>query len=448
MILDGKPTRDITVDELRRLVADRVTEDRHLDFKQTAYSQTDSGTKELIKDVTAFANADGGYIIIGAQEDGDGRVTGFADVPDAENARRSIIDRCLARIDPRPRGLDVAVFGVDGTTILVIHVPESDRKPHCARPDAEHHYFWRRYEDGNKLMSTAEIRECFEGDRVYRELAELRRESVEHAREHIVSRESEMEIDEGNLFALQSEEVFLRHQEQQFLAEVGNTPYYRLWATPFPVNQLNLRDRATELIRVLRSPPKLREGGWDVTPVGDFRQTAIGLVCERTDFRHLRLLWNGHLEFWTRADDTAFHWDESNSRPPYRLLFPYAIIEAAACFVRLAAQIYHIDEYHEQLRCGLGLYGIEGQFLLPGAPDTFGYMMDRSHIGQPYGPQPFGSRRLIVSPVDAQADDLPNAVAWHLVSQLYYRFGYADDQIPLFDAQHQCTLGDGQPGQT
>jgi hypothetical protein len=35
---------------------------------------------------------------------------------------------------------------------------------------------------------------------------------------------------------------------------------------------------------------------------------------------------------------------------------------------------------------------------------------------------------------------LPDAVAWHLISQVYYRFGYTDEEIPFFDAQRVCTL--------
>lgn len=452
MIFDGKPTRDITPDDLRRLVSERVAEDRHLDYKEQAYDQRNpNALYELLKDITAFANADGGYLIMGIREDGPRRAMTFVNVENDEAIRRSMIDRCLAHIEPRPRGLDIAALDVDGNSILVIHVPEADRKPLCARPDAEHHYFWRRYEDGNKLMSTAEIRECFEGDRVHRELAELRREFAEHSREHVVSREAEMEVDDSNLLHLQTPERFVSHMEQQFLAKVGDTPYYRLWVMPIPVNQLNLRARRTDLVQLLHKPPKLRDSGWDVTPVGDFQHTAIGMICDRTDFRHLRLLWNGHLEFWTRADDMGFHWDEFNSQPPYRLLFPYAIIEAAACFVRLMSQVCHLADYHGQFHFGLGLYGIKGQFLLPGAPDTFGYMRKRSEMGESYGPQPFASQRLIVGPVDAEADDLPNAVAWRLASQVYYRFGYADDQIPFFDAEHRCVLGsehDGTEGST
>jgi len=442
MIFDGKPTDEIDVEELRQLLTDHVAEDRYLDYKQAAYPQNDHGTGELTKDVTAFLNADGGYLIIGVREDGQRRAEALVSIEDAEGSRRSIIDRCLARIDPRPVILDIRSIDVDGSTILVIRVPESDRKPHCALPDAEHHYFWRRYEDGNKLMTPAEIRECLEGDRVGRELANLRLELLESRHEQTVAREAEMEINEGNLFQLQTEAPFLQHMEQQFRAATADHPYYRLWATPIPVNQLNLRDRRGQLLPLLQNPPKLRASGWDVTPVGSFRQTAIGLICDRTDFRHLRLIWNGHVESWTRADDEAFHWDQALAGPPpWRFLYPYAIIEPVVSLVLLAKEMSRVAEYTGEIHFGLGLYNIQGQYLPPCAPDSIRYVTARMDVAQPYGPGFFADQNLIVPPITAPAEELPGTVAWQLVSQVYYRFGHADDQIPLFDADHQCTLG-------
>jgi len=198
---------------------------------------------------------------------------------------------------------------------------------------------------------------------------------------------------------------------------------------------------------VPQNPPRLREHGWDVTPIGDFRQTAIGLVCDRLDFRHLRLSWNGHLEFWTQADDESFHWDEAfQVNPPWHILFPYAIIESAESFTRLAREVFRVADYHGELRFCLGLYNIRGQYLLPGTPNTLDYMLSRGQIGRPGGLQPFTGQHLLVNPVTTQTEELPNAVAWGLTSQVYYGFAYTDDQIPLFDAEHRCALGQNPMG--
>lgn len=51
----------------------------------TAYPSSDAGTKEIIKDVTAFASADGGYLIIGIAEDGEHRASRIVNVEDTES---------------------------------------------------------------------------------------------------------------------------------------------------------------------------------------------------------------------------------------------------------------------------------------------------------------------------------------------------------------------------
>ena len=73
MIFDGKPTSQISVAEIEVLVTERVSEDQYLDFKKQPYPTGDAGAREMIKDVSAFANAAGGYLIIGIEEDGQGR---------------------------------------------------------------------------------------------------------------------------------------------------------------------------------------------------------------------------------------------------------------------------------------------------------------------------------------------------------------------------------------
>lgn len=442
MIFDGKPTRDITIGELRQLVEGNVAEDSRLDFKREGYPQTPSGTKELLKDITAFANADGGYIILGVEENEQSRAIAFSNIQDADAKRQSIIDRCLSRIEPRLRELDIGLFDIDGNSVLVVRVPESDQKPHCAKPDAEHHSFWRRYEDGNKLMTTAEIRECFEGDRVERMLAEIRRELGVVRQEHVVARESSQEINEDNLLQLQSDDVFLQHMEERFQSTVGTHPFYRLWACPIPVNQLQLREHRDQLIELLSNPPHLRPHGWNLIPIVPIRQTSIGVATETTDYHYIELLWNGQVEFRTSADDDSFHWDQATDKQrTLDDLYPYAIVEPAHNLVMLTQEICRIVGYSGQMRFGLGLYNIRGKVLLPGPPESFGYRRERHLIQTGHTSHDFSKHHLRIPPVTTAISDLPGTIAWQLVREVYYRFGYPDEAIPFFDEQHQCTLG-------
>jgi hypothetical protein len=117
---------------------------------------------ELLKDVSSFANANGGHVFIGVQEpdrEGAGAtlVRGVADGPKLATA---IEQRCGAGIDPRVPGLRVVPVSLaNGKFVIVIHVPPSANRPHMVihAPTATRSFFVRHSET-TFPMSTAEIR--------------------------------------------------------------------------------------------------------------------------------------------------------------------------------------------------------------------------------------------------------------------------------------------------
>lgn len=452
MIFDGKPTSEITPADIEAVLRDRIEEDAFVDYKARPYARDPNGIHELVKDVSAFANAQGGYLIIGIGEEAGAlrRPGGIVNVEDAETTRRWMIDHCIEKIEPRLPELDIRAIRVNENTVLVCRVPESAQKPHCAKPDREHHYFWRRYEDGNRIMTVPEIRECLEGGRTVRELAELRREFAQLRQHQVVAQEAQREVDEGNVFQLQTTEAFRGFAERQFLQETGDQPYYRLTATPLPVNQLNLRDRPQPLLQLLQQPPQIRPHGWDLSTLfgHENRMTTLGVMRTDIGYKHLRILWNGHTEFWTEIDDNHFRLDgdvPGGQRREHRFMFPYAIVETVANFVQFVINVFQTAGFDGQAEFGLGLYRIRGLYLAPGNPESWGYLRARGDAGHPYGPQPFSQDNLIVPPVTIGVPDLPDQVPWRLVSQVYYRFSYVDGHIPFFDELHNFMLG--QPRQ-
>ena len=69
MRLNGKLAGDLSQDDLMQLIEDRRPEDRYLDYKRDPYGKTDADKRELLKDVVGLANASGGVILIGIEED-------------------------------------------------------------------------------------------------------------------------------------------------------------------------------------------------------------------------------------------------------------------------------------------------------------------------------------------------------------------------------------------
>ena len=70
------------------------------------------------KDVTAMANAEGGYIVIGVHEE-DKIAHSFFNVPDAEREAKSIYDTCHQYIAPRIAKLEIETIQLkmEGTRI-------------------------------------------------------------------------------------------------------------------------------------------------------------------------------------------------------------------------------------------------------------------------------------------------------------------------------------------
>ena len=138
MIFDNCHRRisEITDQELIDLIGTQE-EDQWIDFKQQDYhrdpTDQEGYKREICKDVTAMANAEGGYIFIGVQETA-GLAQGFLPVSNPDRIARSINSVCLQSIDPRIPNLEIKKrsFQWNGRniTLVIIHIPPSDLRPH------------------------------------------------------------------------------------------------------------------------------------------------------------------------------------------------------------------------------------------------------------------------------------------------------------------------------
>lgn len=340
IIFNSKPTTQITAADVRRLVAEHVREDQFLDFKRDSYSTNGYGRQELAKDVSGFANAAGGYILIRIAENGKGHANALAGIADAESVRRCMRDRCLTIIEPRLTVLDIGIIRADDKDIVVCRVPESPRKPHATMPDREHHSFWLLYQDGIQLMMVVEIRDAVAGDAVQGVLAELRRKLTIRREAVLIQDEWGREVDERGLPQLQTPEAFAEHTDRLFRAEVGDRLFLRVKATPLPIGGRDIREHNEAITRLPSSPPEYRQSGFalQMGVAGEgVRPSASGLRRPRIDFKHLRLLWNDHPEYWSAANTEVFSWGiDRNVSAAQRSFNSLVIIESPASFIRLA----------------------------------------------------------------------------------------------------------------
>ena len=112
---------------------------------------------ELLPEICAFANSDGGYVLIGI--DDEGNIKGAT----VDNKKRSIIQDAIRNISPV---LSVEIFQVDigGKAVWVIDVPSGKDKPYVLSGAI----YVREGSNSQKLTSADEIRFFFQSNnRVY-----------------------------------------------------------------------------------------------------------------------------------------------------------------------------------------------------------------------------------------------------------------------------------------
>ena len=149
----GKPIAAATKDDLDRLIRDSVEEGRHLEFKEDFPSRDGNAAAPnwtpgkplppnrihpLLEELVAFANADGGVIVLGMKETKDKppRAASLSPLPQVAELERRVRD-CLNDVI-EPRLPFAAVKGIqteaDGSGVLLLETQSSALGPHWVRP--------------------------------------------------------------------------------------------------------------------------------------------------------------------------------------------------------------------------------------------------------------------------------------------------------------------------
>lgn len=165
MRLDGKLASQLTEDDLKQLIDDRRQEDRYIDYKRDAYGKADADKRELLKDVVGFANASGGIIFIGIEENASNIPIALPGVEPDVN-RKDPMERyertIRTGIEPRLAGVMIEPIPVGSTdrVVIAIGVPQSLSRPHRVRTNGSERWTIRHNRDTIDMTYT-EIRSAF-----------------------------------------------------------------------------------------------------------------------------------------------------------------------------------------------------------------------------------------------------------------------------------------------
>jgi predicted HTH transcriptional regulator len=124
-----------TENDLMGLVANKIQEDLHLDYKQCpALCRMDAKAAEATKDVSSFANSDGGQIVYGIIEDKHFPVDIDSGFDPSEISKEWLEDILTSGIRPRIPDLSIKQITLQSTgsnrVAYVVDIPKSYSGPH------------------------------------------------------------------------------------------------------------------------------------------------------------------------------------------------------------------------------------------------------------------------------------------------------------------------------
>ena len=125
MLIEDISFEDITIEDIEALIGQK--ERSRLEYKRELES-SDSSKTEILRDICAMANSNGGLIIIGVEEKNE-KCVGFKNVNDADGMAQSIRQMLLDGVEERILDLQLkSFFLTSGEDVLVISVPSSFNK--------------------------------------------------------------------------------------------------------------------------------------------------------------------------------------------------------------------------------------------------------------------------------------------------------------------------------
>lgn len=440
MIFDNRRVSEITDQELIDLIRNQE-EDQWIDFKQQDYHRNpndlEKHKREICKDVTAMANAEGGYILIGVDEKNK-IAQSFFTVPDAGKVATSIRDICLQFIDPRIQNLEVERYAMKWRNkdidLVIIHIPPSGIRPHSFKWKNSTN-FVKRYGDVIREFPVSELIPDLldryqppfmepitsQIGQIESQLTSILRGTRREIRNSISAQDDALDVDE------ESELIDLMNL--RFREVISDQPYYRIFATPTTLNPDAVSTQDQDIRQIMYDPPNRRYANFGVTGILE-REVSFsheGMQGPNITGGEVILLKNGFLEVRCPLATSNFQWrrEESGISTPW--LYPYVVCEFPVTFLQLVKAVYEASGINSSVFVQQDYHNLTGFMLPSGNPANIAFAAFQDERNVYRHSHPIVSKRTI------ELNFVPDHVAYELVKEVYEYFGLETQWIPAFD---------------
>ena len=443
MIFDNRRISEITPQELIDLIGNQE-ENLWIDFKQQDYHRDSEDIekykREICKDVTAMANAEGGYILIGIREENK-MAQDFFTVDNAASIAQSINDICLQHIAPRIPNLEVEPCSLrwqnQDIELVIIHIPPSGMRPHS--------FIWKnstnfvkRYEDVIREFPVPELipdllvryqppfMDSIIGQmgQIESQLTSILRGTRRERMNSISSEDNALDVDEAS--------ELIRIMGLRFNETISDQPYYRIFALPKELDPDAVSTQDEHIRNTMYNPPNRRYGSFGVTGILE-REVSFsreGIQGPNVTGGTIILLKNGYFEVQCPIN-RQFQRGQGSKQfaipDCIKWLYPYVVCEFPVTFLKLVKAIYNVSGIDSMVCIQQEYHNLTG-FRLPGGAPTdlvFGLYLDET--------DEYNSSSPIISERTVEPDFIPDHVAYELVKEVYEYFGLETQRIPAFD---------------
>lgn len=194
--INGKSFLDCSIKELKQILDNQdYRESEYVDYKKSfeiseiPKNNTDALNRakaEFRKDVCAFANSQGGYLIYGIKEDGKAVphvITGIPIAGKNTEAFENTVKNTLQTIKPRIPHIEIRFLEHGENYVVIIYIHHDFYTPYVFLENNQDYRIHRRVGNSTKVASYAEVKTMFmQAGSLEKEIEKFRKERIEYYR--------------------------------------------------------------------------------------------------------------------------------------------------------------------------------------------------------------------------------------------------------------------------